>query len=382
MRHPVVYRVLTIAALAMAVLVPRAALAESEKIELSNFHAQIGKIAQRVIEIVAGEGQSAVKIGGFVGPPEFNSNSGPGIEQSLRLALEQIRPGIVQRKAALTVEGRYKLFNEKKNAEDQAGGDRVFVNLSIEIRDAVDEPVKRFNVELRSPPDIAKLLQVTASLTEKDASLGERNREVKKQAEQPAVFIAGPQVRAKAESKFSVALAVKPRDSAEPAAPRPAVDEGGMAFVEIQPCETYEILVKNDSDDEAAVEITVDGLSVFVFSEVRDAAGAFPLYRNYIVAPHSTATIVGWHLRDKGPDNYASFLVSEYGKAERGGVARPAQRDTGVVFVAISRSFPKGKGAGRGANETGLDPPRSVDVKPVERDLAPPHEFVAIRYSR
>ncbi len=34
------------------------------------------------------------------------------------------------------------------------------------------------------------------------------------------------------------------------------------------------------------------------------------------------------------------------------------------------------------ASETGFGPPRTVEVKPVKREIDPPHEFVAIRFAR
>jgi hypothetical protein len=174
-------------------------------------------------------------------------------------------------------------------------------------------------------------------------------------------------------------LLVKPSPEA-PAEPRAARKEEGQAFVDIKRSEIYEIRLHNATTDEAGVTITIDGLDVFAFSEVRNPKTGGPKYTHYIIRPGKAETIVGWHLRDNPPDNYSSFLVTEYGKGASSRAVSQARAKRGVITVTFA---PAHKGKPRSAgDETGFGPPRSVRVEPVQRTIGPVREVVSIRYTR
>lgn len=126
--------------------------------------------------------------------------------------------------------------------------------------------------------------------------------------------------------------------------------------------------------------ISIDGLDCFAFSEARDPKANRPRYTHYILPPGKPATVVGWHLRDTPPDNYASFLVTEYGKGASSRMVAQAQGKRGVITVTFAPAY-EGKPRSMG-DETGLGPPQSVAVQPVERSVGPVREVVSIRYAR
>src|SRR5262249_28255788 len=73
----------------------------------------------------------------------------------------------------------------------------------------------------------------------------------------------------------------------------------------------------NTSNFDAAVTLTVDGLNVFAFSEVKDATGD-PKFTHLILKKKSAATIKGWYRTSR---DVASFLVTDLPKSA-GGVVR------------------------------------------------------------
>src|SRR5690606_33261941 len=93
--------------------------------------------------------------------------------------------------------------------------------------------------------------------------------------------------------------------------PRPAVEEEGLAFCAIGRSEIYAIRVYNNSPHDASLTLTIDGLSVFAFSE-------FTNYTHYIIpAGGKPVDILGWHRTNEKSDAFkvVAFADSEVAKA-------------------------------------------------------------------
>jgi hypothetical protein len=331
-------------------------------------------LAEPIKKLLEEEKQEAVAVGEFTGPAQLDTNAGPGLRQILAEELAALKVS-VQKKANLSVKGRY------AKVDDKVGPGQVVVKLTAEVFDRNDERRAEFHALLRGVADMAKLLGGTASLPPPDEpGAGKaRNRELDKRLDQPQAHVADSKVLAAADSPYAVELLVKPAPAA-PAVPREAHVRDGQAFVDIKRHEIYEVRVTNHTPGEVGVTLTIDGLDAFAFSEVRDPKTGRPKYSHYVVAPRQTATIVGWHLRDKPPDNYASFLVTEYGQgasSKMAGQATAGKR--GVITVTFAPAH-EGKPRSIG-DETGLGPPRSVEVKPVQRTIGAVRDVVSIRYT-
>src|SRR5206468_1525332 len=93
----------------------------------------------------------------------------------------------------------------------------------------------------------------------------------------------------------------------------------------------YEVRVTNNSTEEAAVTLTIDGIDVFAFSDIKDAKTGKPRFSHYIVAPKTSHTIVGWH---KTNAVSLGFLVTEYGKGASSQLKSTG--DVGVLTVTFS----------------------------------------------
>jgi hypothetical protein len=147
----------------------------------------------------------------------------------------------------------------------------------------------------------------------------------------PKVALKGSLVRSAPDSPYAVEVLVKvPGGQYRPRTPKEA---DGLAFVPIELGETYAVRLVNQADHEAAVELSIDGLSTFAFSEVRQA-------RRWIVPARGQILVRGWHI---SPKEINEFLITEYAKtavAELGGSPEKIGTVTAVFRACWDRSAP------------------------------------------
>jgi hypothetical protein len=332
-----------------------------------------------------------ITVGPFSPTDLPDSNAGVGFEQILTAELEALSRGVVRADAPFTVKGDYQLVKPrpKRGALPERSLREIRVTARI-IDKETGEERKELRVEapFDSTKDILKTVQATAALPPQ-GNKEERHRELERRLKEPSVFIHGPNhtlISSTADSPYAVELLVKPLENHEKhtAQPRPAREERGLAFVDIQQKELYEVKVYNNSDREVAVSLTIDGLDVFHFSKDRNDRGE-PRFTHFIVAPTGTVTIVGWHntIDPAAKDNFLSFLVTGYGQGAVSKAGIPSRGQVGVLHVQFSdcRPLPEGSKA-RSGNETGFGPPREVKQKAVRYEIEPPHDAVSVRYTR
>jgi hypothetical protein len=330
-------------------------------------------------EVLENTHEQSVSVGQFtpVGLP--HANAGVGLEQLLREALEAIHAGIVQTKAQYEVKADYALVSSELSHDMK----EIKFALHIFNTDSGEELNilrSRVQVRLSGTNTIALITGITASVPP-NGTKEERNKVLQKAHTSPSVFIHGHEktlVSCSESSPYAVELLVKPLNSEGTLAPRPAYEQGGLAFVDIQRDELYQVKIYNNSGKPVAITLTIDGLDVFHFSKDRDKEGR-PLYKRFICAG-KTRTIQGWF---DTLQNAYQFLVTEYGKGAVSQAGVISHGQVGVIHVAFAECREIKPGAkGRGGNETGIGPPIKVNLKPVHYEFENPHEFVTIRYSK
>jgi hypothetical protein len=124
--------------------------------------------------------------------------------------------------------------------------------------------------------------------------------------------------------------------------------KGGLAFVDLDLDDTYALKIVNDANHEVAAAVSVDGLSVFHFSEQRKPIPDFvvdkksyvtePLYRYYIFAPRSNGLVQGW---DKNATTVRAFQIVPF--EESAAVQSGQTTDVGMITVSFHASWEKGK---------------------------------------
>lgn len=356
----------------LTLLLPLAAAKADSELRLKA--AEMSKGIQKFLE---GQGENRIAVGQFTGPAEYDTNFGPGLENLLAAELKSL--GVANdRKANFSLKGDYLKVADKHKPN------LISVKLIARIFDKQAGQALIMEADVQTTEDLARMLQPSSATLPPYGDRETRNEDLQKQLNEPKTQVDDARISAKPDGLLAIEILVKPsaEAKAQPRAPK-LVD--GQSFVDVKRNELYEVRVFNRHPElDAAVTLTIDGLDVFTFSEVRDDKTGRPSYAHYVVPANSSATIPGWHKTNQRSD---SFLVTEYGK----GAASQAQQATGKIgVITVTYAFawtgdevPKAeKGARESRNETGFGPPVKTELKEVERHVGVLREVISVRYTR
>lgn len=357
--------------------------------------AQLAIAARNISQLLQGEGQDSVSIGQFTGPPQ--SSSGPGIVKLL--AEEFAKLGVnVKKVARIGVKGEFSITEVD---DPQGSGDKVMaVKIHGSIVDQFGKVLTEFDLDNvkqgefeQVVPDHKTVIEaagMTVSLPLKEdvnninpaTRLKERDQQIADMLTNPRAHLAeSSKLSATPQSPYAIEILVGSQ-------PRVMTMEDGLAFCQIHRGEAYEIRIYNQSNLDAAVQLTIDGLSDFSFSELRYTDGpqkGQPLYNHWIVPAHQSSTVAGWH-RTNG--RWDSFLVTEYAKSAAAELQHTS--DIGTITATFCAAWPKGglrpvdePPAGKGLPlATGFGPPKQVNLQPVEREVGVVRAALTVRYSK
>ncbi len=308
-------RMLLLAGLLPALLSLTAGRAEASE----SLRRQMGGFARDIKKFLSGRGETAVSLGEFMGPPQLAANPGPGL--ALMLAQELEKVGVV-----LKSRSRLGLSGEFRDVTDEQSR-QLAVELKVKVVDRSNRPLQVFSAGVLDAADIAQLTGANAYLP--PGTDAERNRQLGRALENPQVFVRGSRVYSIAGRPYAVEVLIGR------AARRPQLSEG-LPFVGITRGEMYAIRLTNNSDKEAAVQLTVDGINVFAFNEDPEPDGRVRKDYRVLIAPRGTALVQGWYRANAKSD---SFQVTSYAKSAAAQVKSSAR--VGTITAMFSVSGPK-----------------------------------------
>jgi hypothetical protein len=285
--------------------------------------------------------------------------------------------------------GRRCLRVQYRGVEVPDARDRKRVRLLAELRfvfeDSRGREVDDFPRQVAEEEAVAQILGFTYDRKGKYDREGDRQTVAS--FFEPKAHLDGPAVLAGPGSPFALQLLVE----GKPVWPR---DRDGLAYAPIQREQSYAVRLINRSDLEVAVRLTIDGLSIFTFSELRqpatDARGkpnprkGEPLYELVLVPPKSAVVIPGWHRTNQRADR---FKVTEYART---GAALLGKDDApvGTITATFAAAWEKDPPAdepptsrGPGDDGTGFGQPVPTEVKPVVRTVGVVRASVSVRYT-
>lgn len=224
--------------------------------------------------------------------------------------------------------------------------------------------------------DIASLLGATTEIYAQDKHI-DRNRDYKKHLLDPRLYIDGSKCAPNEHCPYQIEILVHGH-------PLPIRLHDGLGHVSIKHGDIYAVRIYNKSPYDAAVRLSVDGLNVFTFSQLRKHDGS-PKYEFYIVPAHKTVTLKGWHRSNSTVD---SFLVTDYAKSAAATIQH--QHELGTITAVFSAAWPKGgqkphdedftgKGGGKA---TGFGPPVAQQVNEVHREVGRMRAAISLRYDK
>jgi hypothetical protein len=343
-------------------------------------------LAQGILEVVKkDQGQPSIAVDeAFSSPLRFDANAGPGISEAIKSLLEELAPGVVQRRASLLLRGRY------DKARDPRDAGLIVVNVTAEILNADGRLVAERTAVVRDTGLVAELLGTTVALPPA-ATRTKRNEILREMIDKPRFTSAGTEVRSAPESPYAVEILVTSKDQVPKSAkewesvPARAVhDKDGQPFVDIKGDEAFAIRIHNNVESDAAVAISIDGIDIFNFSKIRDAKTDQPKYTQYICPPGQT-TIPGWH---KTNEHFEFFFVTQYANGAISKMANASRREVGLITLRFALAW-KGelvpeaeRGARDAGSETGFGPPTKTELEAVARQVGVVRDVINIHYTQ
>jgi len=338
----------------------------------------LAEMAKQIRDLLKGRGEDAIFVGAFtgtVGKARAPASAGPGIKQVLVEELQKL--GVrVKNDANLEIKGDYRDVQDDDSERvalrlqasvlNRAGdavvvlGKKLVLDAEIEDRDAL---VQVLGV---SKPDFG------AGLTaEKECA------EIRARLNRPSVSLTGTRIAADAKSPYALEILVKASKGYQ--ARKPA-EETGLAYVPLGRDEVFAVRLLNDSEHDAAVELTLDGLSVFAFSDNKG-------YRHVIVPKKGSVLIKGWHRTNSASDE---FMITHYAKSAA--AERLGNLDqTGTITATFAAAWDPKESPPRDESNKFRDPfnpavgrgnPVKAVFKEVVRDHGRVRDVVSVRYKK
>jgi hypothetical protein len=338
--------------------------------------AELNGLAAKLKAVVDEQKADGLTVRELLGPPRLGS-SGPGLQEEIIQALkaQEVR---VKEDAALYVQGQYALVPDPKDKD----GERSMIRLEVTVRSALGAKVIDLQADIRDNNAIVAITGPTVNLQQKvKANAGDRNKAIKEALVRPSVFREGSKVKATKDALYSVEVLVDGRA-------RQPEDVKGQAFVALDKGEVFVVKVTNGSPYEAAVALTLDGLSAFTFSKDRKEKTGAPRYTYFLVGAGKSLLIKGW-FRDR--EESLSFKVVDFkdsALAKAGRDANMLRNDpkvgtlTACFHVAWSGEKPPETREVGSPPRIGFGPGVKTKFTEVKRSIGVLREAVSIRYRK
>jgi hypothetical protein len=350
------------------------------------------EFAAHVKKLLDGEKETSI-VAKFTGPTTFPATGDPGIVQILSEELRDVGISLKDR-AKFGISGKYKLTEVLADNDDdkRLGIKFLAIELDATVVDQFENPVANlpFKRTIRGEATILPLLGLPVGLPP-NGTPRDRDKEIRGGLAKPQTHVQNTIIRSKAESLYGIEIIVNKK-------PRGAENKEGLAYVPIQRGETYAVRIINDSPLEAAVQLRIDGISMFAFSELRqpdkledgkkNPLKGEPLYRVFLIPAKSRTEIIhGWHVNNKKTNE---FLVTEYAKSAA--AVLNTQAKIGTITATFQAAWPEGKDAPKderggtrspgSGDATGFGSGIDVPLEQVYRNLGVIRDSVSVRYVR
>jgi len=323
------------------------------------------ELAQRIAQAVKAEKQDAIAVGTFADRSTVPSNAGPGLVQLLRESLQ--KQGLqVKSDAHLEVGGEY--FTQ---VDDEV--DRQAVYVRAIVRNDKKREMFRFGRKVFGARAVASLLALTVDdLPPDDAG---QDAKIRLAVAKPHDHIQGSRSAASPDSPYAIEILVKEGDRY---VRRPLESQGGRAFVPLKKDETYAVRLLNNSPYDAAVSLSIDGLSLFAFNEEKET------YAHVLIPAKKGGVIKGWY---RTKDKADAFTITRYADSA---AARSLKDESavGAITATFAIAWKETEPAPDGENSraadlgTGRGPNVQAAFRIEPRHFGRTRASISVRYAR
>jgi uncharacterized caspase-like protein len=322
-------------------------------------------LASQIATILKDAQEESIAMGQFTVAPNLGDlTTGTGISYEIAQALE--REGIrLDRTSTLSLTGGIYL--------ERTDEGKLTVELAAMIRDGKKSgrQIARVDAPVSDTATIAMLLGATAELP---ANLDPAKRDalLEKQLETPQATVKSTKVAANQNSLYAVELLVIKDGKYQPLPPEL---QDGNAFAKLGRDEKFAVKLINDSPNDVAVKLSLDGLSMFAFSEVKT-------YSHVIVPAKGSMLVKGWHRNNMELDSFMKGGFPESAVAQV-----PKTTDGGTITAVFSAAWSDrenrpGDEPGGSVASTGFGPPTPTEASTTSKEwnVGVPRSVVSVRY--
>jgi hypothetical protein len=291
----------------------------------------------------------------------------------------------VKKQAALEVMGEY------RDGNDQQKGGKVLVITAtvvdaesrksrLDLNTTVSDPTTMatiFGLTVQDPTPDASKPQVAAG-TDLSTNIGRAIGG----ASDAQPHVVNTRVSAGQASPYFVEI-LAVRGKKGELAPCPVDIREGLPFVKLFIDDIYAVNIINDSQFDASVTLSIDGLNTFQFSQIKG-------YDHWIVPKKGSLTINGWHLNNEKSDLFKVAPLAAGAVAMANGLTSLSEIGTITATFAVAWSpeepVPSDEQPSRGeadaAIATAVGPEANVKYDEVRRHVGRFRSSVSIRYDK
>ncbi len=330
----------------------------------------LGKFSEQIKHLLDVEGESAIALNQFTAPARLAANASSGIRKALEGELKK-REILVKNSARLEVNGDY------REAEDPIQKKTVVRIHGRVVDQNSGRLLREYDVNVDNLTSIAGLVGATM-VVPLEPVRQERERAIHEGIQKPSAHVVSTRISAGPKSPFAVEILVGPSRNGE-IRPRPATVAEGQAYMNIQTSERYAIRLINDAPFEVAATLTIDGLSLFAFSDN-------PEYSYVIIPARSSGLITGWHRTN---DEAEEFVVTEYPRSAAASRPLIPSTEMGMITACFAAAWPASGNPppdegmeGRSIKATGRGPITKTNFVEVERKTGKLRAAISVRYTK
>lgn len=345
---------------------------------------EVGRMAEQIAKELAKHALREIAVGEFTGPANWQVGGGRGIAELLAQELKQHGLTVKAPPCEVAVKGEY----EANQDEDTR---QLTAKISAVVRQRSGKVLLTFDQPIDDPVKNAALLGVDVQFPRAKPEQGKiptldekaQAEAVRKAMNQPTVHIKDGIVRAAADSPYAVEFLVAPRSKAKYEPRKAQKPDTDFAFVEMHKGEVYAVKLINDSAYPAAVTLTIDGLSMFVFSEMKHAETGRPRYSQVIVPAGQSVLILGWHQTNR---KSKEFLVVDFPQGAAAALQSPGR--VGVITASFAAAWedathrPPDEPAAPKGKATAAGTPVDAEYSEVDFKTGVIRATVNVRYDR
>lgn len=326
------------------------------------------RIASHVAEVMREQKQTAIVVGDFTAPPRLKASGGTGVRQLVINAMKAEKID-VRDDAQFQMVGSFANTEEEKRFDGEIG-----LQVKAQLLDENDREVDKFNITVFG----AAALQITGGTAElpPKANAEDRKQTQNEGLKKPQTAIVGNEARATEASLYGIEILVK--QGVDQVARQPTLNVG-RAYVSLQKSEQYAVRLHNRSANDAAVLLTIDGLSIFSFSKDGNFGS------QVIVPAGKFVDVTGWYF---AADDTRAFLLTSYPESAAGKKGIPTS-SVGVITATFAATWkpdatpPADEVGARGADTaTGIGEKTGQRWVKQNRVIGKPRSIVSVRYDR